>query len=127
MARIRSKNTTPEKTVRHLLFSIGYRYRIHRKDLPGNPDIVFFSRHKAIFINGCFWHQHPECNRATIPATNRDYWISKLERNRTRDKKAIRALQLLGWSVLTLWECELSNVKQLRRKITQFLGPCRFF
>ncbi len=125
MARIRSKNTAPEKAVRRLLFAIGYRYRIHRKDLPGNPDIAFFSRRKAIFVNGCFWHQHPGCSRATIPATNQDYWIPKLERNRKRDREAASALKLRGWRVLTLWECELSNAKQLRKRLTRFLGPRR--
>lgn len=123
MTKIRSKNTAPEKAVRKILFALGYRYRIHCKDLPGKPDIVFYARHKAIFVNGCFWHQHPGCNRATIPASNQNYWIPKLERNRLRDAEATNALKLLGWNVLTLWECELRDLDAVKTRLTQFLSP----
>lgn len=123
MARIRSKNTSPERMVRSLLFAMGYRYRIHRKNLPGCPDIAFISRKKAIFVNGCFWHQHEGCLRASTPATNRDYWLPKLERNKQRDKDAIRELQRLKWRVLTIWECETkTSVAQLRKRLKRFLG-----
>jgi DNA mismatch endonuclease, patch repair protein len=125
MARIRSKDTAPEKLVRRMLFSMGYRFRIHRKDLPGCPDIVFISRRKAIFINGCFWHQHHGCPRAKLPATNQEYWLPKLKRNRQRDDKAIKLLAQLGWKTLTIWECEMKDDTELRKKLKSFLGSPR--
>lgn len=124
MASIRSKNTKPERAIRRFLFSLGYRFRIHRKDLPGSPDIVFMSRKKAIFINGCFWHLHPGCSKARLPKTNQDYWIPKLERNRLRDRSSSEALLSMGWEVLTIWECEIMNFdKRLQEKVIKFLGP----
>lgn len=122
MARIRSKDTVPEMQVRRMLFSMGYRYRIHVKELPGCPDIAFLPRKKAIFVNGCFWHQHPECARATLPLTNQSYWLPKLAANRLRDKRIIGDLKQQGWKVLTIWECEIKNVTLLRKKLRCYLG-----
>lgn len=110
MRRIRSKNTKPEVLLRSLLHRAGFRFRVHRKDLPGKPDIVFPSRRKAIFVHGCFWHQHPECREGRVPGTRRDYWKPKLERNVARDAVATKKLRDLGWDVLIIWECQLENV-----------------
>jgi DNA mismatch endonuclease (patch repair protein) len=125
MARIRSKNTAPEKRVRRVLFAMGYRFRIHRRELPGCPDIVFISRRKAIFVNGCFWHQHPGCPRAKLPVTNQDYWLPKLERNKQRDEKAVKQLAQRDWKVLTIWGCEMKDETQLRKILKGFLGSPR--
>jgi DNA mismatch endonuclease (patch repair protein) len=121
MRRIRSKNTAPELLIRSLIFKSGYRYRLHRKDLPGTPDLVFPKLHKVIFINGCFWHQH-KCKEAHIPKSNREYWLPKLEQNITRDKENCKKLRKMGWSVLVLWECKTENLNTLRRKIIEFLN-----
>jgi len=123
MARIRSANTAPEKLIRSLLFSAGYRFRLYAKDLPGRPDIIFRSRKKAIFVNGCFWHQHQGCRKATLPATNQAYWLPKLERNKCRDAEVILKLQKMGWGVLTIWECELKDSQILMRRLKDFLAP----
>ncbi|PYS88763.1 MAG: very short patch repair endonuclease [Acidobacteria bacterium] len=120
MRSVKSKDTTPEIKVRRLLHRAGYRYRIHRSDLPGKPDIVFAGRRAAIFIHGCFWHQHPGCPHAERPSSNNDYWTKKLNRNIERDKAHIIALQELGWKVLTIWECEISNSDTLLT-VKQFL------
>jgi DNA mismatch endonuclease, patch repair protein len=109
MRSVKSKDTTPEIKVRRLLYRAGYRYRIHRANLPGKPDIVFVSRRAAIFIHGCFWHQHPGCPHAARPSSNNDYWTKKLNRNVERDKTHMEALQELGWRVLTVWECEIRS------------------
>jgi DNA mismatch endonuclease, patch repair protein len=109
MRSIKSKDTKPEIKVRQLLHRAGYRYRLHRADLPGKPDIVFASKRAAIFIHGCFWHQHPECPHAARPSSNNDYWIRKLNRNIERDKAHIAALEELGWNVLTIWECDIRS------------------
>lgn len=107
MRRVRSKNTKPEIRVRSALHRMGYRFRLHRKDLPGNPDVVLPKRRTAIFVHGCFWHQHPGCRKATIPKNNRPYWERKLGRNVERDRKARADLLEMGWRVVTLWECEI--------------------
>jgi DNA mismatch endonuclease (patch repair protein) len=123
MQAVKSANTKPEMKVRRLLHSLGYRYRLHRKDLPGAPDIVFPSRRKIIFVHGCFWHGH-DCPRgARVPANNRDYWVSKIERNRSRDARTREALAALGWDVLVLWECRLKDSAALQSELTRFLGP----
>lgn len=122
MSRIRGKNTAPELTVRRLLHSLGYRYRLHRRDLPGTPDIVFPSRRKAIFVNGCFWHAHG-CRIGQPPKSRRGYWIAKFERNRCRDKKNLRDLRSLGWRALTLWQCQTRKELILEEKLISFLGP----
>jgi DNA mismatch endonuclease, patch repair protein len=121
MRAVKSQNTTPELLVRRTLCSLGYRYRLHRSDLPGKPDIVFPSRRKAIFVNGCFWHGH-DCDRgARVPKKNRDYWEGKINRNRERDKGHITELRSKGWSAFTIWECELYSVATLANRLTCFL------
>jgi len=107
MSRVRSKNTKPEVFVRSVLHRMGCRFRVHRKDLPGSPDIVLPKYGTVIFVHGCFWHQHPGCRKATIPKNNADYWGPKLQRNFMRDRAAEALLGELGWRVLTLWECEI--------------------
>lgn len=109
MSNIRSKNTSLEIRVRKMLFSQGYRYRLHVKNLPGKPDIVLRKYNSVIFVHGCFWHLHSECRDGTIPKTRTGYWKDKLLRNKERDKEHIRELQKQGWRVLQLWECEIEN------------------
>ena len=121
MALVKSKNTGPELTVRKLVFSMGYRYRIHGAKLPGKPDVVFAGREKAIFVHGCFWHRHEGCKRATTPASNTDYWLPKFARTVERDRQSIEALRELGWTTLTVWECELGNMDALADKLRAFL------
>jgi DNA mismatch endonuclease (patch repair protein) len=111
MARVRSKNTSPEIYVRSSLHKAGLRFRIHRKDLPGTPDIVFPSRRLAIFINGCFWHVHEGCRRARMPSSRPEYWEQKLRKNAERDVGNYAALQASGWNVLVIWECEITQEK----------------
>lgn len=108
MSRIRSKGMKPEMIVRQLVHGMGYRYRLHRNDLPGKPDLVFGPCRKVIFIHGCFWHQHPDpdCKIARLPKSRLDYWIPKLERNFERDCEHQNQLEREGWKVLTVWECE---------------------
>lgn len=106
MARVRSKNTTPEMAVRRTLHAAGLRFRLHRADLPGRPDIVLPGRRVVVFVHGCFWHSHPGCKRARLPATRREYWVPKLLRNVERDQAASAALQRAGWCVFIAWECE---------------------
>lgn len=121
MGRIRSKHTKPELTVRRLVFSLGYRYRLHRRELPGIPDLVFPSRKKAIFVHGCFWHRHEGCSRASMPKSNAAYWSEKLERNVERDALNRAQLRSLGWDALQIWECEIKGEQWVRRKIVKFL------
>src|SRR5437879_5566246 len=111
MSRIRSKNTRPEMIVRRLVHKMGFRYRLHAKDLPGRPDLVFARRRKVIFVNGCFWHYHPNCNIAGMPTSNTEYWTGKLERTKMRDRSNSARLECLGWKVKTIWECELADLK----------------
>ena len=122
MSRIKGKDTTPEMHVRRLVHSMGYRYRLHRKHLPGRPDLVFASRKKIILVHGCFWHQHdsPECKIVSVPKSNRDYWLPKLARNVERDEENLKKLLELGWSVLVVWECEVSR-EDLRKRLKRFL------
>ena len=123
----KAKDTKPEIAVRRTLHAMGYRFRLHRRDLPGTPDIVFPGRRKAIQVHGCFWHQHEGCRRATLPATRRDYWLPKLARNRERDAENNASLVRLGWGVLTVWECEAYDQAKIASKIHDFLGKpgCR--
>lgn len=110
MQAVKSRDTTPEMIVRRMLHAEGYRYRLHLTSLPGCPDIVFPSRRKALFINGCFWHGHSCPRGSRVPKTNRRYWEKKIARNRERDINSIVELQALGWRVLTLWECEIKSI-----------------
>jgi len=123
MSNIRAKGMKPEMIVRRLVHSMGYRYRLHRKDLPGKPDLVFPGRRKVIFVHGCFWHQHddPACKIARVPQSNRDYWIPKLERNAARDAQHQAELRARGWDALVIWECELKDEEALRSKLIRFL------
>ncbi|HAK62294.1 MAG TPA: very short patch repair endonuclease [Alphaproteobacteria bacterium] len=122
MQAVKDKNTAPELAVRRLAHALGYRYRLHRKDLPGKPDLVFPSRRKIIFVHGCFWHGH-DCRRgARTPKSNRDYWLAKIARNRARDLKARKALSEAGWRVLTLWECGTKEPAVLRTILRDFLA-----
>lgn len=107
MSKIKSKDTKPEMLVRRFLFSQGFRFRLHRKDLPGNPDIVLPKYKTVIFINGCFWHGHKDCKFATIPETNRDFWLNKISGNVIRDNESVEKLSQLGWKVIVIWQCEL--------------------
>lgn len=121
MSHIRSKGMAPEMAVRRLVFSLGYRYRLHQKDLPGKPDLVFSSRRKVIFVHGCFWHQHRGCVDSRTPRTNQAYWIPKLERNKKRDKSNRAKLTKMGWRSLVIWECWTRDAPRLERMIRQFL------
>lgn len=107
MSHVRGKDTAPELQVRSWLHALGYRFRLHRKDLPGRPDIVLARYRVAVFVHGCFWHQHPGCLKATLPKPNRERWAAKLARNVERDRENREALELAGWAVAIVWECEL--------------------
>ena len=121
MRRVKARDTGPELAVRRLLWRLGARYRLHRKDLPGSPDIVLPGRRLAIFVHGCFWHGH-DCPRGSrVPKANRDYWVAKVARNRARDAGAREALAARGWRVETLWECELKDEAALRERLAAVL------
>jgi DNA mismatch endonuclease (patch repair protein) len=126
MALVRGKDTKPELVVRRLIHGLGYRFRLHRKDLPGKPDIVLPRLRKAIEVRGCFWHRHPDpaCTRARIPKSRQDFWIPKLEGNARRDADNERALRALGWDLLVVWECETVPTRrdELTAAVRQFLG-----
>lgn len=121
MALVRSKDTRPEMAVRKLVWNLGYRYRLHRRDLPGCPDLVFSGSRKVIFVHGCFWHRHKGCALARLPKSRLDFWGPKLESNALRDKRNKRALARRGWRVLTVWECELKNVDRVIIAARRFL------
>lgn len=121
MARVRSKNSRPELVVRKLVFALGYRYRLHAKDLPGHPDLVFRKRRKVIFVHGCFWHRHAACALARLPKSRLDFWKPKLEGNKHRDQRNRRALNKEGWKVLTIWECQLKKIERLESTLRRFL------
>lgn len=123
MSRIHNKDTKPEILVRRMLFAEGYRYRLHANNLPGTPDMVFRSRHVAIFINGCFWHSHSCPNGTHKPATNSDFWDAKRSRTVERDKQALAALAAQGWTTVTVWECELRNPGAVAEYLHGALGP----
>lgn len=120
MQAVKSKNTKPELVVRRALFARGYRFRLHRRDLPGSPDIVFLGRKKAIFVHGCFWHGH-DCPRGKAPKTRIDFWHDKIGKNRSRDKRNYENLEQLGWSSMTVWECETQDIEILLKRISMFL------
>lgn len=121
MRAVKGQNTKPELAIRKMAHGLGYRYRLHRKDLPGKPDIVFTARRKIIFVHGCFWHGHI-CKRGRrLPKSNTDYWIPKLRRNVERDKQNIQALTSDGWDVLIIWECETKELAKVERRIVKFL------
>ena len=121
MRRVKGKDTSPELKVRKALTALGVRYRLHRADLPGKPDVVLPGRRLAIFVHGCFWHGH-DCPRgARVPKQNRDYWVAKVARNVARDARSREALEALGWRVETIWECELKDTEGLDRRLRELL------
>jgi DNA mismatch endonuclease (patch repair protein) len=121
MRAIRSKGMRPELKVRSIVHRLGYRFRLHRDDLPGKPDLVFASRRKVIFVHGCFWHSHG-CRISHTPKSNADYWGPKLERNVLRDQRNIQALRAAGWSSFVIWECETDDEERIRKRIVKFLN-----
>lgn len=122
MSRVRSKDTKPELEVRSLIHARGYRFRLHRGDLPGRPDIVFPSRRKVVFVHGCFWHRHGKrCPLTRLPKSRLDFWLPKLEENHRRDVRNRRLLRSAGWEILIVWECELKNENRVADKIVKFL------
>jgi DNA mismatch endonuclease (patch repair protein) len=125
MRAVKSQNTGPEMIVRRLAHALGYRFRLHRKDLPGSPDLVFPARKKAVFVHGCFWHGHDCARGARMPKANAEYWTAKIARNRARDERAFAELAALGWDPLIVWECELKDRDGLGRRLVAHLGPDR--
>ena len=122
MQAVKGQNTSLEITIRRLVHGMGFRYRLHRKDLPGNPDLVFPGRRKIMFAHGCFWHGH-DCKRgARVPKTNRDYWTRKISRNRERDALNVKILEQQGWDVIVIWECQTKDQEALREQIKRFLS-----
>lgn len=125
MSRIGPRHTAPEIRVRKILHNLGLRFRLHRRDLPGTPDIVLPRFRTALFVHGCFWHRHPGCRRASNPATNIERWQAKFERNTTRDREAKAALEASGWRVETIWECELKDNKALAARLSAMFALSR--
>ena len=123
MRRVKGKDTAPELRVRRLLWRLGARYRLHRADLPGRPDIVLPGRRLAVFVHGCFWHGHTCARGARVPKANRDYWVAKVGRNRSRDSGSRAALAALGWRVETVWECELRDAAAFEDRVRGWLFP----
>jgi len=121
MSRVRGKDTVPELAVRRLVFAMGYRYRLHAKDLPGKPDLVFRSRKSAVFVHGCFWHRHRNCSLARFPKSRLDFWKAKLESNAERDQRNLVMLRERGWRTLVVWECEMKDMEQLATRLRRFL------
>lgn len=121
MKRVRRRDTAPEMVVRRLLFAKGYRYRVQVGKLPGNPDVVFAGRRKAIFVHGCFWHGHEGCTRGSLPVRRREYWERRVRTNRQRDTRVVDALHAIGWAVCVVWECETKNRGDLGARLVEFL------
>ena len=122
MATVKNKNTKPEIQVRKALFERGFRYRLNDKRLPGSPDIVLLKYNTVVFVHGCYWHGHKNCLRAIKPATNKDFWKSKIEKNQLRDKKAQEALKKSGWKAIVIWECQLRNQVMLKQTLTNVIN-----
>ncbi len=121
MSAIKSKNTKPEIAVRKLLHSMGYRFRLHRKDLPGSPDIVLPKYKTVIFVHGCFWHRHENCKYASTPKTRKEFWENKFNSNKKRDQKIQKEIIDLGWKFIIIWECEARNIQPLEEKLKGYL------
>jgi DNA mismatch endonuclease (patch repair protein) len=122
MSRVRNKDTKPELRVRRLLHSLGYRYRLHPKTLPGKPDLVFPGRRKVVFVHGCFWHRHKGCKLSSTPSSSRNFWREKFIANVERDRRNIDALENEGWDVLVVWQCETNETVGLKKNLTKFLS-----
>jgi len=122
MSRIRAKDTKPEIVVRSLLHSLGFRFRLHVRKLPGCPDIVLARRKAAIFVHGCFWHRHPNCRFAYTPKSRKHFWLPKLEANATRDQEALFQLKREGWKTVVVWECETRNLERLAIRLKREIG-----
>jgi DNA mismatch endonuclease (patch repair protein) len=122
MRSVGQKDTKPELIVRRLLHRCGYRYRLHARELPGRPDLVFPSRRKVIFVHGCFWHGHG-CGKGRLPKSKLDYWSPKIAANKTRDERIVNELKAAGWACLDVWQCEIRQLDETLSRITQFLGP----
>ncbi len=128
MARVKGRDTQPELIVRKLLWGLGARYRLHRRDLPGAPDIVLPGRKLAVFVHGCFWHGHDCARGARVPKSNRDYWVAKVARNQARDARTQTELAALGWRVEVVWECQLKDRPAMRDRLAMMLegaGPAQ--
>lgn len=125
MSQVKGKDTRPEIIVRELVHRLGYRYRLHQKDLPGRPDLVFPSREKVIFVHGCFWHRHRCRKGRSMPATRKSFWQDKLNGNRARDQSNRRALRRQGWDVLVIWECQTQDIERLSAKLVNFLESAK--
>lgn len=125
MGRVRNKDTRPEIDLRRVVFSLGYRYRLHSSRLPGHPDLIFAGRKKVIFMHGCFWHRHEGCPLCRMPKSRLDFWRPKLEKNRERDLENQERLRRLGWGFLVVWECELKDRPSLEARLRSFLGDLR--
>ena len=121
MSRIQSRDTKPEKTVRSILHGLGYRFRLHQKNLPGKPDIVLARYNSVIFVHGCFWHRHKDCKNASIPKTKKKFWEEKFKANIERDIKVKNELKSNGWRVLVVWECELTDIESVGKELGKFL------
>ena len=127
MAAIRCKDTSPELRVRRLLHHLGYRFRLHRRDLPGSPDIVLPKHRTVVFVHGCFWHRHPGCRYTTTPKTRADFWANKFEQNIRRDHRQQQQLREMGWSVMVIWECELRDLQSLKARLVQIRATASDF
>lgn len=121
MRAVRCRDTKPEIRVRRIAYGLGFRFRLHRSELPGKPDVVFIGRKKAIFVHGCFWHQHSGCKRATMPKSNTAFWSAKLFRNVQRDAEHLKNLKAAGWKAFVVWECETIDASRLAARLNRFL------
>lgn len=122
MAKVKSTGSKPEMLVRRTAYRLGFRYRLHARDLPGTPDLVFPRLRKVIFVHGCFWHRHANCKRTTMPKVRAEYWQQKFDDNVRRDERSQAALSALGWDVLVLWECDAKDIKGLEEQLSTFLS-----
>nr|WP_246776513.1 very short patch repair endonuclease [Bradyrhizobium sp. CCBAU 53351] len=125
MSRVRGRDTAPEMTVRRIAHALGLRFRLHRRDLPGTPDLVFPKSRTAVFVHGCFWHRHPGCSRASMPQTRIEFWRSKLAGNVVRDRAASAALKKAGWKVAVVWECEVKNPDKVGKRLLDAIKRAR--
>lgn len=123
MSRVRGKDTTPELRVRKAAHAMGLRFRLHRRDLPGTPDLIFPKYKMAVFVHGCFWHRHPDCRKASTPKSRTEYWQAKFDANVTRDAQVTEKLEAMGWRARVLWECETRDQDALRSRLESILDP----